>query len=229
MEKTEFINNIDVDMMFEDTRRKAKLSLLYIITRALEITRRYWEFRSHELLLNNVVFDYDSSIEIRGDRVRLVIEVKLHEESVKDLQKYLIYLRKMKITERLEQKRYYKVNEFRWVVDDRLPNIEQSAEQLAETFDENIPSFEEKMKWKVLNHPVRRQIIFMLYKEPMQFTDLANKLRINDNTLAYHLRQLRDFVMKDEKEGFRGKYILTEKGREFAKEIFGEMKDGVQT
>ena len=66
----------------------------------------------------------------------------------------------------------------------------------------------------VLKHPIRRRIIFVLYKRGrLSYVDLMNLVEVDSTgKFNYHLKILGDLIEK----GRNGKYGLTEKGRMIA-------------
>jgi heterodisulfide reductase subunit A len=62
--------------------------------------------------------------------------------------------------------------------------------------------------FSILGHPIRREILFLLEKEGrLSYSDLLNSLGINTGNLNYHLRGMRDLVVKEQKA-----YFLSDQG-----------------
>ena len=62
--------------------------------------------------------------------------------------------------------------------------------------------------FSALKHPIRRNILSMIQKQPSRYTDLLNALEIEKGLLNYHLSQLEGLITKDESE----RYVLTSFG-----------------
>lgn len=59
-----------------------------------------------------------------------------------------------------------------------------------------------------LKHPIRRRILRMLGQSPLTYTDILNKLNIDNGLLNYHLDNMKELISKDKE----GKYVLSEFG-----------------
>jgi DNA-binding transcriptional ArsR family regulator len=71
----------------------------------------------------------------------------------------------------------------------------------------SIPS--EDVILNALNHEIRREVLRLLEKSEMTYTDLLDHFAISSGKLNYHLKLLSGFIDKDDE----GVYILTELGK----------------
>lgn len=62
--------------------------------------------------------------------------------------------------------------------------------------------------YEAISHPIRREIIKMLKKRKMKFSEILNELDLKPGTFGYHLEKMKDLI-KSTDEG----YVLTEKGK----------------
>jgi DNA-binding transcriptional ArsR family regulator len=56
----------------------------------------------------------------------------------------------------------------------------------------------EKVIIQAISHDIRREILRILNKEPMTFTELLNYVDISSGKLNYHLNQIKGFITKNE-------------------------------
>jgi len=68
--------------------------------------------------------------------------------------------------------------------------------------------------FSVLKHPIRRRILRMLNANPRTYTEILAALNVETGFLNYHLEQMRELIVKDE----RGRYGLS---------VFGEAAVGL--
>jgi len=68
--------------------------------------------------------------------------------------------------------------------------------------------------FSVLKHPIRRRILRMLNAKPYTYTEILAVLNVETGFLNYHLEQMRELIVKDE----RGRYGLS---------VFGEAAVGL--
>jgi len=68
--------------------------------------------------------------------------------------------------------------------------------------------------FSVLKHPMRRRILRMLNAKPHTYTEILAALNVETGFLNYHLEQMRELIVKDE----RGRYDLS---------VFGEAAVGL--
>ncbi|MHA2060162.1 MAG: winged helix-turn-helix domain-containing protein [Candidatus Ranarchaeia archaeon] len=52
--------------------------------------------------------------------------------------------------------------------------------------------------FKQVRHPIRQSILYELQKQPLRFNDLSRQLDVDKSNLAYHLRQMKSFVQKED-------------------------------
>ncbi|MEM3627114.1 MAG: helix-turn-helix domain-containing protein [Candidatus Bathyarchaeia archaeon] len=63
--------------------------------------------------------------------------------------------------------------------------------------------------FEACSHPLRIEIIKVLARKPMRFTDIKRELKIDSSGLLdFHLKKLDDLITVDKE----GSYVLTEKG-----------------
>ena len=76
--------------------------------------------------------------------------------------------------------------------------------------------------YEAISHPLRREIIKMLKKRKMKFSEILSELDLKPGTFGYHLEKMKDLV-KSTEDG----YILTEKGN-FAYDLILSGEKGVR-
>jgi len=76
--------------------------------------------------------------------------------------------------------------------------------------------------YEVISHPIRREIIKILKKRKMKFSEVLNELNLKPGTFGYHLDKMKDLV-----ESTEDGYILSEKGK-FAYDLIISGEKGVK-
>ncbi|MFQ6052009.1 MAG: ArsR/SmtB family transcription factor [Candidatus Hydrothermarchaeota archaeon] len=79
--------------------------------------------------------------------------------------------------------------------------------------------------YSVLSHPLRREVLKLLYEEKLSFSHMLEHLEVEPGTFGHHLKKLDDFLERDENKN----YFLSEKGRRaYNIMIGGETEIGVK-
>ncbi len=70
------------DEFVKEFMERAKYDLLYVVTRLLEITARYFQFRVRDVVARGLTFTHTYNIRYEDNRVILTLEVEVPQELI---------------------------------------------------------------------------------------------------------------------------------------------------
>jgi len=128
-QRDEFFPSDEEDEFLRVITEKAKGDLLYVATRLLEVTARYFQFRMREVITRGIYFTHTYHVEYTDKGARLILEITIPDDIIEKYKKE--YAKKAKTVKKLI--RSAKLRDRHYYYNKPLANIVEEEFILKET------------------------------------------------------------------------------------------------